>query len=1271
MSGAGSGKENTMNPGARQSKSPFGGKPQQRQTTLLGFLSPSPKSGAGGGGSSAGLGGGSTGPSARTSEASPQAASGPRALEPAVTPSKGGSSWPPRAQDMLTSPPPSMGHYPLQLSTASADSDLQGLAAPDIAGLKRPRDAGFPASSSAVSPAGGVAPPPSATPRAALPAAGAGLSVHQDEDEDEMPASQKRRRRKRSVVDDDDDDEDGDYKPPADDEMDIDAAADAIADDEGGRGNEWRPSTPRGRAGPSSARSTTPNRSQSPEAILTPRAQIRTASTGESRLSAFSPSSGLAARKGQVFAVTSSEKKKVARMEQFKDKNEQRYSWLLDIKDADGRAPDDPDYDPRTLYIPKSAWNSFSPFEKQFWEIKATHWDTVVFFKKGKFYELYEKDADIGHQHFDLKLTDRVNMRMAGVPESSFDHWAAQFIAKGYKVAKVEQMENAVAKSMRDRESSKKEDKIIRRELTSVLTAGTLVDAGLLTKDMGTYCMSIREEIKADHLPPSFGICFVDTATAEFSLCAFADDIDRTKLETLILQIKPVELVLEKGVLSKQTVRLIKTSLEKPQLNFLVREKEFWDEATTLDELRRGPYFKNATSEQAWPQALQTAMMQPLAMSALGGLLSYLRSLKLDSDLVSAGNFHIYDPIRSSGTLILDGQTLLNLEIFENSSDGSDRGTLFKLLSHCETPFGKRMFKQWVCHPLRSVDALRARLDAVDDLTAVVGMLDNLRSKFRKLPDLERIVARIHTRSCRVKDFVSALAAFDAIHAMLKDAAPLATDFKSKKLRELFAAFPSELVTSIKYFEDAFDHREAMEEDKIRLHAGYDDDFDAADEGVARVEERLEAYRRECETKLGFKGVSYKDMGKEIYQLELPTRIKAPKDWTVMSNTKAVNRYYTPVIRDLVTQLLEAREVREEAMRNIKNNIFAKFDSQYKEWMAVIRAVAEIDCLISLAVFRQRMPGEAGQHASALAFQTSLTAPKEPACRPEFVERGPSVVELEELRHPCIVQTPGSAFIPNDTRLGGQAGSHKMILLTGPNMGGKSTLLRQTCIAVIMAQLGCYVPARKCRLTTFDRIFTRIGANDNIMAGQSTFMVELSETSKILREATPRSLVILDELGRGTSTYDGYAIAYAVLHHLVTHIGCLGLFSTHYGTLTNEFETNPLVALMYMSFVADEANRQVTFLYKLTSGSCPKSYGMNVASLAEVPQTIVDRAEEVARRFQAEQMGRQAAQQQHKLGLGELVGFADLVRAAESPAVSDRGAAVLHAVLAGLASRRQ
>lgn len=839
-----------------------------------------------------------------------------------------------------------------------------------------------------------------------------------------------------------------------------------------------------------------------------------------------------------------------------KKKSEVRFAWLDEIRDAEKRLPIDPDYDKRTLFIPPSAWRVFTPFEKQFWEIKSKHWDTVVFFKKGKFYELYENDAEIGHQQFDLKLTDRVNMKMVGVPESSFDYWASQFIAKGHKVAKVDQMENAVGKSIREKGSSVKKDQLIRRELTCILTAGTLVDAGLLTSVMSTFCMSIKEQISNEHSVPSFGVCFVDTSTAEFHICSFSDDNNRTKLETLLLQIKPRELVIEKLKLSKQTLRMIKNSSSDLIINSLIPEKEFWTGQMTIDEIRAARYFKPADAMETdqsnddfdnWPECLKSFKHDDLGISAMGGLISYLRSIKIDNDMVSTRNFHLYDPIKQSGTLILDGQTLLNLEIFENTMDGSDTGTLFSLLNHCTTAFGKRLFKRWLCHPLKSIEAINDRFNAVDDLDNIRGVSNSLLSLLSDLPDLERVISRIHSGTSKVKEFVSALGALERIHLAFKEAEPFIKDLSSTRLARIFAhGFPEPLYDALKQFKMSFDHQKAMQDEKIIPSPGFDEEFELAQERVYQIEKKMEIYRRKIAQELNCSDVQYKDIGKEIYQIEVSIKTKVPKDWQQMSKTQTVHRYWTRTIQDYVKDIMEAREMRDETLRTLKLRIFAKFDENYSAWLDVIRNIAELDCLLSLFTCKSVLGS--------------------PSCRPEFVEGTNSLLELEELRHPCIMQGMNNAFIPNDTSLGGEDGLKNMILLTGPNMGGKSTLLRQTCLAVIMAQLGCHVPASKCRLTPVDRIFTRIGASDNILAGQSTFMVELAETSKILSEATSNSLVILDELGRGTSTFDGYAIAFAVLHHLINNVRCLGLFSTHYATLTKEFEHNPLVAMYYMGF---------------------------------------------------------------------------------------------------------
>jgi len=979
------------------------------------------------------------------------------------------------------------------------------------------------------------------------------------------------------------------------------------------------------------------------------------------------------------FGLSTQQEKRKEKEEKFKEKNEDRYSWLMDIRDENGKRPGEEDYDPRTLYIPPSAWKKFTPFERQYWEIKCKHWEKVVFFKKGKFYELYEKDADIGHQEFDLKMTDRVNMRMVGVPEASFEQWASQFVAKGYKVAKVDQMETALKKSMNARNSNSKEEKVIKRELSQVLTAGTLVDSGFLTNDMSAFCISIKEELQPingvsesylvteDRSPPKFGVCIVDTTTATFKFSSFIDDIDRTRFETLLIQYKPKEIVIERGGLSQRTVQMLKRIVgNKDQWNILIPEKEFWGPEKTELELKIQNYFDDSKKENEgedtemnignendnnlmeidtenrniptnWPDVLKQAVNEPVLLSAIGGLLWYLQSLKIDRELFSLKNFSFYDPVNDASSLILDGQTLMNLEVFQNNSDGSTEGTLFELLEHCTTPFGKRQFRNWVCHPLRDIDAIEDRLNASDDMLNIYveennsSLVDYIDTILRKLPDLERIISRIHAGSCQVKEFIKSLKAFTIIMELFINVLNSQVEqLTSKRLKEIaqfgfFDVLKEELV----WFQNAFDWERATKENKITPIDGYDETYDETKQAIKDIEQELQDYLRKIQKKLGSKEIVYKDLGKEIYQIQVPKRLvkSVPKDWIQMSKTQAVNRYYNSNLRNDIQRLNEAKELFNDAEGEVKLRIYQRFDTHYGKWLKVIKLVAEVDCLACLARCREVLG--------------------EPSCRPEFVSTldneitENSVLELTELRHPCVNVGVTQDFIPNDTYLGGvyneldSQGQEsmdmdtdintnknknkerpKLILLTGPNMGGKSTLLRQTCIAVIMAQIGCYVPARKCRLTPFDRIFTRIGANDNILAGQSTFMIELAETSKILKEATPRSLVILDELGRGTSTFDGFSIAYSVLNYIITQIRCIGLFSTHYGMLTEEYKNNPLVACKFMSFHSDEENHEVVFLYKLTDGVCPKSYGMNVANIAGVPKSIVLQAEEVAAEFE-------------------------------------------------------
>ncbi|KAH7406171.1 muts domain V-domain-containing protein [Phaeosphaeria sp. MPI-PUGE-AT-0046c] len=873
---------------------------------------------------------------------------------------------------------------------------------------------------------------------------------------------------------------------------------------------------------------------------------------------------------------------------------EKRYPWLANLEDADRNPLHHPDYDPRTLYIPPGAWNQFSPFEKQYWEIKSKFWDTIVFFKKGKFYELYEKDASIGHQLYDLKLTDRVNMRMVGVPEASLDMWATQFVAAGYKVARVDQMESALGKEMRERDdkkaAAKKADKVIRRELAAVLTAGTLVDTGMLQNDMSTYCMAIKE-MDRDNLP-TFGVAFVDSATAQFQLCGITDDIDMTKFETLIAQMRPGELLIEKSCISAKALRILKNNTGPNTIWNFCKPKEFWPADITIREIEANNYFESPTEDniEAWPSVLREARDQELVMSAFGALLQYLRTLKIERDLVTCGNFQWYDPIRKATTLVLDGQSLINLEVFANSFDGSAEGTLFSMLNRCITPFGKRLLRQWVCHPLADAQKINARLDAVDSLNADSTIMDNFSASLSKLPDLERLISRVHANRCKAQDFLKVLEGFEQIEYTVS----LLKQFGEGEgiIGELISSMP-DLASALSPWKTAFDRDLAKKEAILVPEPGVEEDFDNSQQEIEDCKANLDQLLKRARKEVGNNTVTFRDIGKEIYQLEIPKKVKVPNTWDQMSATAKVTRYYTPELRKLVRALQEAEETHGQIVREVASRFCARFDENYKVWLEAVKIIAQLDCLISLA------------KASA-----SLG---EPSCRPQFSDAQRTIIEFEELRHPCMLNTVDD-FIPNDITLGGEAAN--ISLLTGANAAGKSTILRMTCIAVIMAQVGCYLPCTSATLTPVDRIMSRLGANDNIFAAQSTFFIELSETQKILTEATPRSLVILDELGRGTSSYDGVAVAQAVLHDIATRVGCVGFFATHYRSLAKEFELHPEVQNKRMRIHVDESSKSIVFLYKLEDGVAEGSFGMHCAAMCGIPDKVIANAEKAAREWE-------------------------------------------------------
>ncbi|KAH7092791.1 DNA mismatch repair protein Msh6 [Auriculariales sp. MPI-PUGE-AT-0066] len=930
-----------------------------------------------------------------------------------------------------------------------------------------------------------------------------------------------------------------------------------------------------------------------------PAKSTKAKSSSSKSIAASVPSGSRMASSDNVF-LTKAEQR-VQDKKDDKKANEECYSFLKDVKDKEGRRPNDPEYDPRTIKIPPNAWNSFTPFEKQFWEIKQKQFDTILFFQKGKFFELYENDARIGNQEFDLKLTDRVKMCMVGVPESSLNFWVVKFLSKGYKVGKVTQGETALGAEMRlaKVEGKKKaaEDKIVRRVLNQVFTAGTLVDPDVMTDDEAGHCVSVIEAEGG-----RFGVCVLDCATGEFNMCAFEDDVCRTRLETVLRTVRAKELLHVKGNLGHDTTRLLKVALPAACQWSWQHERDVLTYEQTLAELQTMfPPDEDAMDDDQYagfPEAIRGMLVEKPAIRSLGLAITYLRQLNIDKNILSMRNFNVLDPVRgrgvgadgASGTLLLDGQTLAHLEVLTNS-DGTIEGSLLHLLGRCVTPFGKRLFRIWLCAPLCNVDSINARLDAVEDLIAHPNAADQFSKLMRGVPDLERLLARIHGGTCSIKSFLQVMETFKALNGNL-DKLESQMDLKADSIHRLFKSVP-DLTSHIEAVEELYQ----AEKDDLTPQPGKDDAFDAVVEDIERIEGELETRRVKLEKQLGTK-VSYHHSSigqKEIYIVEIKPGVKVPKDWTNSNSTQKLKRYDVPELQPLIRELKEARETRVSVKKEFVQRVFAAFDQDRGVWLRAVRMLAELDCLFSLA--------KASEAIGA-------------TCRPDIVRGDRASIDFVNLKHPALCLRRDDDFIPNDVKLG-SANAPRVILLTGPNMGGKSTLMRMTAAGVIMAQLGMLVPADSARICPVDKIMTRMGAYDNMFSNSSTFKVEMDECCKILKEATPRSLVILDELGRGTSTFDGMAIAGAVLHELATHTLALSCFATHYSSLTDDYAYHPQICTKYMATRVDPDTRQLVFLYKLVDGVAEGSFGTHVASIAGVPLDVVERAKTISDDFAA------------------------------------------------------
>ncbi|XP_044147978.1 DNA mismatch repair protein Msh6 [Bufo gargarizans] len=957
----------------------------------------------------------------------------------------------------------------------------------------------------------------------------------------------------------------------------------------------------------------------------------------------------------------------------------EKFEWLQDgrRKDSKRKRQTDEDYDPGTLYIPDDFLNKCTPGVRKWWQLKSQHFDAVIFYKVGKFYELYHMDAVIGVNELGLMFM-KGTWAHSGFPEIAFGRFSDVLVQKGYKVARVEQTETPEMMEARCKSMSHatKFDKVVRREICRIITKGTQTYSvldGSPSESHSKYLLCLKEKMNgSSNQQRTYGVCFVDTSVGKFYVGQFHDDRHCSRFRTLVSHYTPVQILFEKYNPSLDTKKVLKSCLST-SIQEGLNPSQFWEASKTLKLLAEEGYFvkdsKEGQESGALPPVLKAMTSDSdslgltpgenheLALSALGACIFYLKKCLIDQELLSMANFEEYVPVdldieraqtstsffaKTSQRMVLDGVTLTNLEILQNGTNGSTEGTLLEKLDTCFTPFGKRLLKQWLCAPLCNPFSINDRLNAVEDLMATPGKVSEVGELLKKLPDLERLLSKIHSIGSPLKsqnhpdsravmyeettyskkkiaDFLSALEGFKVMREVITIMEDTIDDFKSNILKQVLILkeknpkghFP-DLSTELKRWDTSFDHEKAKKTGVITPKAGFDPDYDEALRDIKTTEQCLADYLDKQRKRLGCKSIVYWGTAKNRYQMEIPesvTERNLPGEYELKSTKKGFKRYWTKTIEKMFGELVNAEERRDAALKDCMRRLFYNFDKNYKEWQTAVECFAVLDVLICLAQYSRGGDG--------------------PVCRPDILlpDDITPFLELRGSRHPCITKTFfGDDFIPNDIVIGckdeeGDESSAHCVLVTGPNMGGKSTLLRQAGLIVVMAQLGCYVPAEVCKLTPVDRVFTRLGASDRIMAGESTFFVELSETSSILQHATEHSLVLLDELGRGTATFDGTAIASAVVKELSERIKCRTLFSTHYHSLVEDYSHTTAVRLGHMACMVeneceDPSQETITFLYKFIKGACPKSYGFNAARLANIPDDIIHTGHKKAQEFE-------------------------------------------------------
>ena len=804
-----------------------------------------------------------------------------------------------------------------------------------------------------------------------------------------------------------------------------------------------------------------------------------------------------------------------------------------------------------------------TPLMRQWREVKSRHRDSLVFFRVGDFYELFYGDAEEGSRLLGLTLTSRNNgaaarVPLAGVPAKALDEYLGRLVKLGRKVAICDQVEDpAEAKG------------IVRREVTETVTPGTVLQDTLLTAKRNNFLVSLTEATKQD-----VGLATLDLSTGELS----AQAVPPAELRAELGRRDPTELLLPRSLEGEDAAAVggapgaahAALSDAAPGVLRTYRDDWVFDYETAADELKRryGVQSLDAFGFQKDDRVL---------VRATGALLAYVGEIR------PGGVAHLRNPqiLRRGSAMLLDEMTRRNLELVEPLRVGEEGGTLISVLDETVTAMGARALRRWLLHPLVDAEEIWSRQEAVTELFNEPDLRDRLREALGRMTDLERLAGKVGAGRVSPRGLLGlgrSLAELPTIRHAGEGAG---------------SALLGSLVAEMDLLEDV---RELVEtaispdapatlQDGGAIREGYSEELDdlrqtrdGARDFIAGLQSRERERTGINSLKVGFNRVFGYYL--EVTKANLD---KVPEDYVRKQTLTNAERYFTPELKEWEEKVFGA----EDRMEKLEAELFGEVRR---------RVAAEVSRI-----------QEVGARAARLDVLTTLAhvADRRQYVRPE-VHTG-FEVEIEAGRHPVVeTMMPAESFIPNDLSLDEDG---RIVILTGPNMAGKSTVLRQVGLIHLMAQIGSFVPANRARLPVCDRIFTRVGASDNLARGQSTFMVEMNETASIIHGATDRSLVLLDEIGRGTSTYDGVSIAWAVTEYLHENLGCKTIFATHYHELTQLGDLLP--GVKNMNVLVREVGDEIVFLRRLEDGGADRSYGVQVARLAGLPTEVIARAREL------------------------------------------------------------